>query len=43
MLRLGVIVRDMKPWNMDNFIRVTVGTRNENKRFIQALEQVLRS
>ncbi|MBI2447433.1 MAG: histidinol-phosphate transaminase [Candidatus Omnitrophica bacterium] len=43
MLKLGVIIRDMKPWDMDNFIRVTVGTMDENKRFIQALEQVLRS
>ncbi|MBI3008001.1 MAG: histidinol-phosphate transaminase [Candidatus Omnitrophica bacterium] len=41
MLKLGVIIRDMKPWDMDNFIRVTVGTMDENRRFIQCLESVL--
>ncbi len=40
-LRLGVIVRPMKGFNMPTGIRVTVGTMEENKRFIDALKQSL--
>ncbi len=42
LLKLGIIVRDMKAWGLDNFIRVTVGTKEENKKFIEALKEVLR-
>ncbi len=42
LLRKGVIVRDMRAWGMNNFIRVTVGTMPENRRFIQVLNEVLR-
>lgn len=38
LLKKGVIVRDMKAWGWDSFIRVTVGKREENKRFIEALK-----
>lgn len=41
MLSLGVIVRDMKAWGLDTYIRVTIGTEKENKKFIQALRRVL--
>lgn len=41
MLSLGVIVRSMAEWNMDTFIRVTVGTPKENERFIRALKKAL--
>ncbi|MGC8928812.1 MAG: histidinol-phosphate transaminase [Myxococcota bacterium] len=40
-LRLGVIVRPMKGFNMPTGIRVTVGTMEENKRFIEALKESL--
>jgi histidinol-phosphate aminotransferase len=40
LLKKGVIVRNMDAWGMKNFIRVTVGTMPENKRFISALEEV---
>lgn len=40
LLRQGVIVRDMKAWGMDTYIRVTVGTRRENEKFIEALKSV---
>lgn len=43
LLKLGIIVRDMKAWELDNFIRVTVGTMAENRRFIKALEKVVTS
>jgi histidinol-phosphate aminotransferase len=41
MLRYGVIVRDMKQYGLKNFIRVTIGTRSENERFIKVLKKVL--
>jgi histidinol-phosphate aminotransferase len=41
MLKLGVIVRDMKQYGLDNFIRVTIGTASENKKFVAALKKVL--
>ncbi|KPK98970.1 MAG: hypothetical protein AMJ95_01565 [Omnitrophica WOR_2 bacterium SM23_72] len=41
MLKKGVIVRDMKQYGLNNFIRVTVGTRRENEKFIKALKKIL--
>jgi len=41
LMRQGVIVRDMKAWGLDNFIRVTVGTEKENKRFIKELSKII--
>jgi histidinol-phosphate aminotransferase len=43
LLKRGVIVRDMKAWGMDTFIRVTVGTPAENARFIDALAAVVKN
>jgi histidinol-phosphate aminotransferase len=41
MLRYGVIVRDMKQYGLKNFIRVTIGTKKENERFIKVLKKAL--
>ncbi len=41
MLRYGVIVRDMQQYGLKNFIRVTVGTKKENERFIKVLKKIL--
>lgn len=41
LMQNGVIVRDMSPWGMGQFIRVTVGTKEENRKFIEVLEKVL--
>lgn len=41
LLKKGVIVRNMKAWGMENFIRVTVGKESENKRFIKELKRIL--
>ena len=41
MLKYGVIVRDMKQYGLKNFIRVTIGTKKENERFIKVLKKVL--
>ena len=41
LLSKGVIVRPMKSYAMPRYIRVTVGTPEENSRFISALKEVL--
>lgn len=41
LLRLGVIVRPMAAYNFPASLRVTIGTRAENERFLAALGQVL--
>jgi histidinol-phosphate aminotransferase len=41
MLRLGVIVRSMTSYGYPEYIRVSVGLRKENIRFIKAVEKVL--
>jgi len=41
MLNDGVIVRDMRQYGLKNFIRVTIGTKKENERFIKVLRKVL--
>jgi histidinol-phosphate aminotransferase len=42
MLYKGVIVRSMKAYGFPRFIRITIGTESENKRFISALGDCLR-
>jgi histidinol-phosphate aminotransferase len=42
MLKLGVIVREMKQYGLRNFIRVTIGTQKENARFVRVLRKALR-
>lgn len=42
LLRQGVIVRDMKPYKLDNYIRVTIGTDGENNKFVIALKKILK-
>ncbi len=41
LLKKGVIVRNMKSWGMENFMRVTVGKEAENKRFIRELKKII--
>jgi len=41
LLKKGVIVRNMKTWGLENFIRVTVGKDLENKRFIKELKKII--
>lgn len=43
LLAKGVIVREMSGWGLNNFLRVTIGTANENKQFITALKNILSS
>ena len=37
----GVIVRDMSGWGYDGFIRVSVGTRQQDEKFILCLKNLL--
>jgi len=41
MLKLGIIVRSMKSYGFDTFLRINTGTHQENLSFIQALKKVL--
>lgn len=41
LLRSGIIVREMSPWKLGSFIRVTIGTMRENRRFIRAFKACL--
>lgn len=41
LLAKGVIVRPASAWGLDTFIRVTVGTMQENRRFIETLKEEL--
>jgi len=41
LLRQGVIVRPMNVWGLKNFMRITIGKKAENERFIKALKGVL--
>lgn len=41
LLLKGVIVRPLGAYEMPNFIRVTIGTKEQNERFIEALKEVI--
>ena len=43
LLRQGVIVRSMTSYGYSEYIRVNVGVHEENVRFVEALESVLKS
>ncbi|MBI5653324.1 MAG: histidinol-phosphate transaminase [Chloroflexi bacterium] len=42
MLRRGVIIRPMGGFGMPDAIRITIGTREENERFLNAMRDVLK-
>ncbi len=41
LLRQGVIVRPMSGWGLQTFLRVTIGMKKDNRRFIKALRKTL--
>jgi histidinol-phosphate aminotransferase len=41
LLKKGIIIRPGKTWGCPNFIRVTIGTLVENKKFIQAIRELI--
>jgi histidinol-phosphate aminotransferase len=38
----GIIVRPLHPYGMKNYIRVTIGTEEQNQRFINTLLSLIR-
>ena len=42
MISRGIIVRPMNGYNLPTYIRITVGTEEQNRKFINALENVLK-
>lgn len=42
LLKEGVIVRSMKAYKLDKWIRVTIGKPSENQKFVKALKKVLK-
>lgn len=43
MAREGVVVRGLDPYGLDHSFRVTIGTRDQNRRFLDALSRALDS
>jgi histidinol-phosphate aminotransferase len=41
LLRKGVIVRPVANYEMPDYLRVSIGLKEENERFIQALETII--
>lgn len=39
LLRKGIIVRDMKAYGLDQFVRITIGSEGENRRCLRALKK----
>lgn len=43
LLRRGVIVRPMNAWGLKTFLRVTIGKKEENEKFIEKLKEALKA
>ncbi|TXT23406.1 MAG: histidinol-phosphate aminotransferase [Gallionellaceae bacterium] len=41
LLELGVIVRPIASYDMPEYLRVSIGTENENEKFLSVLQQAL--
>ena len=41
LLKRGIIVRPLENYNLPNCLRITIGTQDENKRFVFELKEVL--
>jgi histidinol-phosphate aminotransferase len=42
LLKKGVIIREMSQYNLDNYSRITIGTRRENMKLIRALKDIIK-
>jgi histidinol-phosphate aminotransferase len=40
LLHLGVIARSVDEYGLPDYLRVTTGTRTENRKFLEALREV---
>jgi histidinol-phosphate aminotransferase len=43
LLRAGIIVRDMTPWNLPEHIRITISTPENNRRLMEALRSIVKT
>jgi len=43
LLEFGVIVRPVNNYGMDNYLRVSIGTKTENSHFIEAMNKIMSS
>jgi len=43
LLRLGIIVRPMGGYELPEYVRVTIGTMKENRKFIEGLSAIIKS
>ena len=41
LLKMGVIVRPMAAWGYNTKLRVTIGTREQNERLVEALKHLM--
>ncbi len=41
LLKQGIIVRPMGTWGLDTYLRVTIGTMSDNRRFVRKLKKIL--
>ena len=41
LLKAGIIVRDMTPWNLPQHLRITISTPGNNRRLVEALRSIL--
>lgn len=41
LLKRGIIVRPLKPYGLDSYLRISVGLKAENRQFIKALTSIL--
>lgn len=41
LLKKGVIIREMSSFNMNNYARITIGTKKENTKLLGALDEIL--
>ncbi|VAX35140.1 Biosynthetic Aromatic amino acid aminotransferase beta @ Histidinol-phosphate aminotransferase [hydrothermal vent metagenome] len=42
LLKKGIIIRDMSVWGLNTFIRISIGTAEENKILMRELEDILK-
>ncbi len=40
LLKEGVIIREMSQYGLNNFARITLGTRKENLKLLKALDKI---
>jgi histidinol-phosphate aminotransferase len=42
LLRRGIIIRPLNSYGLNDYLRVSIGREDENRRFIEALKEILK-